>query len=145
VRREGPAAPGRCGRAAVISGAYTRVLADLPQRPRDSLLTGCAGFIGSNLLETLLRLDQREGGLDDFSTGFQRNLDEVASLVTPEQWARFRVIEGDITDPATCHEACRGVDHVLHQAALGSVPRSIADPVATNRANVDGFLNVLVA
>lgn len=129
----------------MIAEAYTRVLADLRQRPRDWLLTGCAGFIGSNLLEALLRLDQRVVGLDDFSTGFQRNLDEVASLVTPEQWARFRFIEGDITDPATCHEACRGVDHVLHQAALGSVPRSIADPVATNRANVDGFLNVLVA
>ena len=129
----------------MIDTAYARVLADLKARSRRWLLTGCAGFIGSNLLEALLRLDQHVVGLDNFATGFQHNLDEVSSLVAPEQWARFRFIEGDITDLATCHEACRGVDYVLHQAALGSVPRSIADPVATNRANVDGFLNMLVA
>ena len=117
----------------------------LQAAPRTWLITGCAGFIGSNLLEALLRLDQHVVGLDNFATGFQHNLDEVASLVTPEQWARFRFIEGDITALATCHDPCRGVDYVLHQAALGSVPRSIADPIATNRANIDGFLNMLVA
>ncbi|MFZ7096655.1 SDR family oxidoreductase [Luteimonas dalianensis] len=117
----------------------------LRAQPRTWLVTGCAGFIGSNLLEALLRLDQRVVGLDNFSTGYRHNLDEVQSLVTPEQWGRFRFIEGDITDLATCHGACAGVDHVLHQAALGSVPRSIADPIATNRANIDGMLNMLVA
>lgn len=125
--------------------AFDSVCATLRARPRTWLVTGCAGFIGSNLLETLLRLDQRVVGLDNFATGFQHNLDEVQGLVTEEQWARFRFIEGDITDLATCHEVCVGVDHVLHQAALGSVPRSIADPIATNRANIDGTLNMLVA
>ena len=117
----------------------------LRAQPRTWLVTGCAGFIGSNLLEALLRLDQRVVGLDNFATGYRHNLDEVQSLVTPEQWGRFRFIEGDITDLVTCHGACAGVDHVLHQAALGSVPRSIADPIATNRANIDGMLNMLVA
>ena len=121
------------------------VCATLRAQPRTWLVTGCAGFIGSNLLEALLRLDQRVVGLDNFATGFQHNLDEVQGLVTAGQWARFRFIEGDITDLATCHEACAGVEHVLHQAALGSVPRSIADPIATNRANIDGMLNMLVA
>lgn len=125
--------------------ALARVMAELRSRSRRWLVTGCAGFIGSNLLEALLRLDQHVVGVDNFATGFQHNLDEVASLVTPEQWARFRFLQGDITDLATCHEACAGVDHVLHQAALGSVPRSIADPIATSRANIDGFLNMLVA
>ena len=125
--------------------AFDSACATLRAEPRTWLVTGCAGFIGSNLLEALLRLDQRVVGLDNFSTGFQHNLDEVQGLVTGEQWARFRFIEGDITDLAACHEACAGVDHVLHQAALGSVPRSIADPIATNRANIDGMLNMLVA
>src|SRR5690606_33872251 len=84
-------------------------------------------------------------GLDDFSTGFQHNLDEVEGLVAPQQWARFRVVDGDITDLDACGAGCAGGDHVLHQAALGSVPRSIADPIATNRANIDGMLNMLVA
>lgn len=125
--------------------AFDSACATLRDQPRTWLVTGCAGFIGSNLLEALLRLDQRVVGLDNFSTGFQHNLDMVQGLVTAGQWARFRFIEGDITDLATCHEACAGVDHVLHQAALGSVPRSIADPIATNRANIDGMLNMLVA
>ena len=125
--------------------AFESACATLRAEPRTWLVTGCAGFIGSNLLEALLRLDQRVVGLDYFATGFQHNLDEVQSLVAPGQWARFRFTEGDITDLATCHEACVGVDHVLHQAALGSVPRSIADPIATNRANIDGMLNMLVA
>lgn len=128
---------------------YETLLADLKATPRTWLVTGCAGFIGSNLLETLLRLDQRVVGLDNFATGFQANLDEVQALVTAEQWAGFSFIEGDICDPATCRAAMlldnQPVDHVLHQAALGSVPRSIADPLATNAANIAGQLNMLVA
>ena len=104
-----------------------------------------AGFIGSNLLETLLKLDQRVVGLDNFSTGYQRNLDEVKTLVTPAQWARFHFIQGDIRTTADCRAACEGVDFVLHQAALGSVPRSVEDPILTNSANITGFLNMLVA
>jgi len=100
---------------------------------------------GSNLLETLLKLDQRVVGLDNFATGHQRNLDEVQSLVTSEQWARFRFLQGDIRNLDDCRQACEGVDYVLHQAALGSVPRSIADPVTTNETNISGFLNMLVA
>lgn len=125
--------------------AFDSACATLRDQPRTWLVTGCAGFIGSNLLEALLRLDQRVVGLDDFSTGFQHNLDEVEGLVAPQQWARFRFVEGDITDLDACRAVCAGVDHVLHQAALGSVPRSIADPIATNRANIDGMLNMLVA
>lgn len=124
---------------------YEQLLAELPQAPRTWLVTGVAGFIGSNLLETLLGLDQRVVGLDNFATGHQRNLDEVRSLVTTEQWARFHFIEGDIRQLDDCHKACAGVDYVLHQAALGSVPRSINDPITTNSANIDGFLNMLVA
>lgn len=108
-------------------------------------MTGAAGFIGSNLLETLLRLDQRVVGLDSFATGHRRNLDEVQSLVGPEQWARFTFMEGDIRTLKHCRDACEGVDYVLHQAALGSVPRSLADPISTNASNIDGFLNMLVA
>ena len=109
------------------------------------LVTGCAGFIGSHLVETLLKLDQNVVGLDNFSTGYQRNLDEVKASVSSGQWQAFQFIEADIRDPAACNEACRGVDYVLHQAALGSVPRSLADPLATNASNFDGFLNMLVA
>ncbi len=112
---------------------------------RHWLVTGVAGFIGSNLLETLLRHDQHVTGLDNFSTGHRKNLDEVRQAVTPAQWARFRMIEGDIRDLPTCHDACRDVEVVLHQAALGSVPRSIVDPLLTNANNVTGFLNMLVA
>ena len=91
------------------------------------------------------RLEQRVVGLDNFATGHQRNLDEVRTLVTPEQWAKFRFIRGDIRDLEACREACAGVDHVLHQAALGSVPRSLEDPITTNAANIDGFVHMLVA
>ncbi|OQS38646.1 NAD-dependent epimerase/dehydratase family protein [Chromobacterium haemolyticum] len=117
----------------------------LKAEPKTWLITGVAGFVGSNLLEALLKLNQRVVGLDNFSTGYQRNLDEVQGLVTSEQWARLSFINGDIRDIATCHQACAGVDYVLHQAALGSVPRSIEDPISTNQSNIDGFLNVLVA
>lgn len=109
------------------------------------LITGTAGFIGSNLLEHLLKLNQRVIGLDNFATGHQSNLDEVQSLVSPEQWSRFTFIEGDICNPEDCARACEGVDYVLHQAALGSVPRSLNDPITTNAANITGFLNMLVA
>lgn len=128
-----------------MSTQYEILRASLPQSPKVWLITGVAGFIGSNLLETLLRLDQTVVGLDNFATGHQRNLDEVKTLVSPEQWARFRFIEGDIRKLEDCREACAGVHYVLHQAALGSVPRSINDPITTNQANIDGFLNMLVA
>ncbi|AZY51461.1 SDR family oxidoreductase [Bordetella avium] len=124
---------------------YDAVRADLQARPRKWLVTGCAGFIGSNLLETLLKLNQTVVGLDNFATGHQRNLDEVRGLVTAEQWARFTFIEGDIRDLDTCRRAADGVDKVLHQAALGSVPRSLNDPITTNAVNISGFLNMLVA
>ena len=124
---------------------YDEVKADLKANPKTWLITGVAGFIGSNLLETLLKLDQTVVGLDNFATGHQHNLDEVQTLVTEEQWGRFRFIEGDIRKLDDCREAVKGADYVLHQAALGSVPRSIEDPIATNQANIDGFLNMLVA
>lgn len=117
----------------------------LKTSPRTWLITGVAGFIGSNLLETLLKLDQKVVGLDNFATGFQHNLDEVQALVGNSQWRRFSFIEGDIRDPETCNTACRGADYVLHQAALGSVPRSIEDPATTNHSNITGFLNMLIA
>jgi Nucleoside-diphosphate-sugar epimerases len=103
------------------------------------LVTGVAGFIGSNLLEYLLRQDLTVVGLDNFSTGHQRNLDDVKSLVSEKQWSQFRFIKGDIRDLDTCRTACENVDVVLHQAALGSVPRSIEDPIRTNQSNIDGF------
>ena len=124
---------------------YQQLLATLPTAPKTWLITGVAGFIGSNLLETLLKHDQRVVGLDNFATGHQKNLDEVQTLVAPAQWARFTFINGDIRNASDCQRACAGVDFVLHQAALGSVPRSIEDPLATNAANITGFLNMLVA
>ena len=125
--------------------AYETLLANLPASPKTWLVTGVAGFIGSNLLETLLKLDQSVVGLDNFATGYMHNLDEVQALVTSEQWARFKFVEGDIRQLEDCKRASGGVDYVLHQAALGSVPRSLEDPVATNSTNIDGFLNMLVA
>ena len=124
---------------------YQTVCEQLQQAPRTWLITGVAGFIGSNLLETLLKLNQNVVGLDNFATGHQHNLDEVQSLVKPEQWANFKFYEGDIRNFADCQKACAGVDYVLHEAALGSVPRSIADPITTNAANITGFLNMLTA
>lgn len=124
---------------------YSEVKEKLISEPKTWLVTGVAGFIGSNLLETLLKLNQTVVGLDNFATGHQYNLDEVQSLVSPEQWTNFNFIEGDIRQLEDCQRACEGVDYVLHQAALGSVPRSIADPITSNSANIDGFLNMLVA
>lgn len=125
--------------------AYEELKARLRNEQHTWLITGVAGFIGSNLLETLLKLNQRVKGLDNFATGFQRNLDEVQSLVTPEQWSNFQFTQGDIRNLEDCQQACQGVEYVLHQAALGSVPRSIADPITTNSANITGYLNMLVA
>jgi len=141
---------------------YDQLKTQLTNEPHTWLITGVAGFIGSNLLETLLKLNQRVVGLDNFSTGHQRNLDEVQSLVTPEQWTNFNFIQGDIRNLEDCHLAmqftpsplagegwgeggCCDVEYVLHQAALGSVPRSIENPIATNETNLSGFLNMLVA
>lgn len=124
---------------------FERIQSALRSNPKKWLVTGCAGFIGSNLLETLLKLDQTVVGLDNFSTGHQYNLDEVRGLVSESQWRRFSFIQGDIRDSKTCKRAVAGIDHVLHQAALGSVPRSIEDPVLTNDSNINGFLNILVA
>lgn len=121
------------------------IQSQLLQSPKKWLITGVAGFIGSNILETLLKLDQHVVGLDNFATGFQENLDEVATLVNEEQWARFHFIQGDIRNISDCKLACEGIDYVLHNAALGSVPRSIEDPINTNASNIDGFLNMLIA
>lgn len=127
-----------------MKNQYETTLKALHASPKKWLVTGVAGFIGSNLVETLLLNGQPVIGLDNFSTGHQRNLDEVRSLVG-KGWSNFKFIEGDIRDLETCRAACHGVDYVLHQAALGSVPRSINDPVTTNSTNIDGFLNMLVA
>lgn len=128
-----------------VSSTYHIIQETLRSNPKTWLVTGCTGFIGSNLLEQLLKLGQTVVGLDNFSTGKQRNLDEVQSLVSSEQWSRFRFIEGDIRNLETCRLACSNVDYILHQAALGSVPRSIDDPITSNASNVTGFLNLLVA
>ncbi|MDB4521880.1 NAD-dependent epimerase/dehydratase family protein [Gammaproteobacteria bacterium] len=125
--------------------AYETLKQDLQTRPSTWLITGVAGFIGSNLLETLLLLDQNVVGIDNFSTGHQHNLDAVESLVSVKQWQGFSFLNMDIRDTDGCMQACRGVDYVLHQAALGSVPRSIEDPLTTNANNISGFLNMLVA
>ncbi|NOH55546.1 Vi polysaccharide biosynthesis UDP-N-acetylglucosaminuronic acid C-4 epimerase TviC [Vibrio coralliilyticus] len=124
---------------------FKTIQQELLTEPKTWLITGVAGFIGSNLLESLLKLNQKVVGLDNFSTGHQRNLDEVQELVSAEQWERFIFIQGDICDYNTCQQAMCDIDYVLHQAALGSVPRSIADPIATNASNVSGFINVLTA
>lgn len=171
-----PALP--CGAYKMIAEKYEQLKFRLLDEPRTWLITGVAGFIGSNLLETLLKLNQRVVGLDSFATGFQHNLDEVQTLVTPEQWANFNFIQGDIRNLDDCNRAMvfhskRGaqsasldeaiqenagspraarddvtsyaVDYVLHEAALGSVPRSVENPINTNETNITGFLNMLVA
>lgn len=175
-----PSSPIPASSSPIEATRYEQVKAELAANPKTWLITGVAGFIGSNLLETLLKLDQKIVGLDNFATGHQHNLDEVQGLVTPEQWQRFHFIEGDIRNLEDCQKAMvfpnssslnlenevagmrneteelsnlpsliphsyKSVDYVLHQAALGSVPRSIADPITTNAANITGFLNMLVA
>ncbi len=125
--------------------AYDKLQTELKSAPKVWLVTGVAGFIGSNLLEALLKLEQHVVGLDNYATGKRQNLDQVKALVSSVQWARFRFIEGDICDTAVCQGACAGVNFVLHEAALGSVPRSMVEPLATHAANVTGFLNMLTA
>ena len=124
---------------------FTDAQQTLTQAPCRWLVTGVAGFIGSNLLEALLRLGQQVTGLDNFSNGHRHNLDQVRAIVGEEAWRNFRFIEGDIRNLADCVDACTGVDYVLHEAALGSVTRSIEDPIVTNASNITGFLNMLVA
>ena len=122
-----------------------RIAAALQTQPRKWLVTGAAGFIGSALVEELLQLDQEVVGLDNFFTGKRENLEDLGRKLPLEQWGRFRFVEADIRDLEACRRVCGGVDFVLHQAALGSVPRSLDDPITTNQANVDGFVNMLLA
>ncbi|MBI5583051.1 MAG: SDR family oxidoreductase [Deltaproteobacteria bacterium] len=122
-----------------------RIKATLQAQPRKWLVTGAAGFIGSALVEELLQLNQEVVGMDNFITGRRINLEDVRRLVGPERWGRFRFVEADLRDLEACKSLCSGVDYVLHQAALGSVPRSLDDPIATNQANVDGFVHMLLA
>ncbi len=124
---------------------YKKKLTEISSIKSTWCITGVAGFIGSNLLESLLRLDQKVIGLDNFSTGSQLNLDEVKSLVSSKQWSNFSFFDGDITDLDDCRQVTANADFVLHQAALGSVPRSIKDPINTHSANISGFLNMLIA
>jgi UDP-N-acetylglucosamine 4-epimerase len=124
---------------------YQELQSSIRKTRKTWLITGVAGFIGSHLLETLLNLDQLVVGIDNFSTGFQSNLDEVQKNVGTQRWTNFYFIYGDIRDLDCCLKACNGIDHVLHQAALGSVPRSITDPISTNDCNITGFLNMLIA
>jgi UDP-N-acetylglucosamine 4-epimerase len=124
---------------------YEEVQDELRARPRRWLVTGCAGFIGSHLLEKLLQLDQTVVGLDNFSTGKRENLEDVRSLVSAKQWARFDFREGDIRSLEDCQLACTATNLVLHQAAIGSVPRSLEDPLRSHASNVDGTINLLEA
>jgi len=125
--------------------AYERIQVELKAAPTTWLVTGVAGFIGSNLLEALLKLDQEVVGLDNFAAGHHKNLDEVKAGVDSNQWKRFRLIEGDVANLPTCRKVCAGVDFILHEAALGSVPLSMEDPLTCHRSNVTGFLNLLIA
>ncbi len=118
---------------------------ELLKSPKVWLVTGVAGFIGSNLLESLLKLNQKVVGIDNFSTGSRENLNDVKASVSERQWKNFDFIFGDIRDLEKCRAVCLGIDYVLHQAALGSVPRSLDDPISSNDVNVSGFLNMLVA
>lgn len=124
---------------------YEKMLEQIAAERRTWLVTGVAGFIGSHLLEKLLMLDQKVVGLDNFSTGSPINLTLVKAAVGETRWKNFEFIEGDIRSLESCRQACNSVDFVLHQAALGSVPRSVDDPINTNENNVTGFLNILVA
>lgn len=128
-----------------MATAYDQLQQKLSENTETWVITGVAGFIGSNLLETLLKLNQRVIGLDNFATGHGHNLDQVKALVSPAQWSNFKFVEGDIRNLDDCRKICDGAAYILHQAALGSVPRSIEDPILTNQSNIDGFLNMLVA
>jgi UDP-N-acetylglucosamine 4-epimerase len=128
-----------------MTNAYEQAREKLERAPKSWLVTGAAGFIGSNLVETLLRLGQNVVGLDNFATGHRRNLADIESSLGVSAWSRFHLMEGDIRDLDTCRKAVADIDHVLHQAALGSVPRSLADPLTTNAVNIEGALNMLTA
>src|SRR4051812_10724862 len=123
---------------------YESVQASLRNNQYRWLVTGAAGFIGSNITKTLLELGQHVVGLDNFSSGYQRNIDQ-AIAESDGNGGTFRLVNGDIEDLAACRDACAGIDYVIHQAAIGSVPRSMEDPIAVNRSNVDGFVNMLTA
>jgi Nucleoside-diphosphate-sugar epimerases len=125
--------------------SYSALLEKLNNTPRTWLVTGVAGFIGSNLAETLLKTGQKVAGLDNFSTGHPHNLEMIRQAVGEELWRNFSFTEGDIRDLDTCRRLCDKAEHVLHEAALGSVPRSIEDPLLSNSCNIDGFLNMLIA
>ena len=122
---------------------YPLIISSLQKSPKKWLVTGVAGFIGSNLLETLLNADQEVIGVDNFSTGHHSNLADVEQKVGKSKWQKFKLIEGDLSDQEVATDACIGVNFVIHQAALGSVPRSIEQPLASHQANVDGFVNIL--
>jgi len=124
---------------------YNEAKKQLAEQPQKWLVTGAAGFIGSNLVETLLRLNQYVVGFDNFSTGYQKNIDEVLSSLSADEKKKFSFIKGDITNPAACNEATKGIDYILHQAALGSVSRSIIDPITSFSSNVQGYVNMLFA
>ena len=128
-----------------MSAVYANLLEQLKSSPKAWLVTGAAGFIGSHLVEALLMAGQKVSALDNLSTGHLKNFDMVKDRVGEAAWKRFSFVTGDIRDPAICRAACAGVSHVLHEAALGSVPRSIEDPILSNSSNIDGFLNMLVA
>ena len=115
------------------------------KHPRRWCITGVSGFIGSNLLEALLKLDQKVIGLDNFSSGSTENLEEVMQTVHESQWRNFELIEADLSDHSACRAVCKSTDFVLHHAAIGSVPRSIEDPIATNHSNISGFVNMINA
>ncbi|MDR2819759.1 MAG: Vi polysaccharide biosynthesis UDP-N-acetylglucosaminuronic acid C-4 epimerase TviC [Desulfovibrio sp.] len=125
--------------------AYSTLSRAMTDSPSRWLITGVAGFIGSNLLERLLALGQTVVGLDNFLTGYQKNLDMARDIAGSNAWKNFTFVEGDIRDTDTCRAVCAGVDHVLHEAALGSVPRSIDDPLLSNGCNITGFVNMLTA
>lgn len=128
-----------------MTNAYEEARESLEHAPKSWLVTGAAGFIGSNLVETLLRLGQNVVGLDNFATGHRRNLADIEASLGSPAWSRFHMMDGDIRNLDTCRKAVADVDYVLHQAALGSVPRSLEDPLTTNAVNIDGALNMLVA
>jgi UDP-N-acetylglucosamine 4-epimerase len=131
--------------ADLSAAPHEQILAEVAASSRRWLVTGAAGFIGSHLLQTLLAAGQHVTTLDNFSTGHAHNFDKVRAAVGDDNWRRHVAITGDIANESDCHAACAGIDIVLHEAALGSVPRSLADPLTTHRSNATGFLNMLVA
>lgn len=128
-----------------MANRYEKMQEELHNHPQKWLVTGAAGFIGSHLVQNLLEFEQNVVGIDNFATGYQHNLEDIQARVSEEQWDRFHFLEADIADIEVCRRACGGVERVLHQAAIGSVPRSMIDPLTTHSANVDGYINMLIA